>query len=230
MNGVPVEIHARIMPSFWRLPEKEMLSRAMPLANFSSLSTLDAEGTMLHTLMHCAAHMFGFGLKTAWDISWILERHPQVDSERLRRWADSCSMPAGFYLPASVLRSVLDVAVPLELCGSYRGESRFAAIERVLRQRMFIAMEETADINPITKHGTYMLLHNSWTGRSRHLFSLFGKHERESRVAARKSSGAFGELGTQFRQSRQHLKRFRVALADARAEAKDERAFLFADA
>jgi pyruvate-formate lyase-activating enzyme len=230
VNGMPVEIHTRIMPSFWRLPETDMLSRATRLAQYRALSTLDTEGMMLHALMHCASHVFGCGLKSAWDVAWLMERQPEIDVERLRDWVDRCAMPSGFYLPAAVIRHVLDVPVPSSLLGMEHRTSRFEALERVLRQRMFIAMEDTSELNPITKHGMFMLLHTTWSGRILHMSSLFGKHEREARVAARKSSGPLREFSLQLRESALQLKGFRKTLAAARSDARDEQAALLFDA
>jgi hypothetical protein len=185
---------------------------------------------MLHALMHCASHVFGCGLKSAWDVAWLMERQPEIDVERLRDWVDRCAMPSGFYLPAAVIRHVLDVPVPSSLLGMEHRTSRFEALERVLRQRMFIAMEDTSELNPITKHGMFMLLHTTWSGRILHMSSLFGKHEREARVAARKSSGPLREFSLQLRESALQLKGFRKTLAAARSDARDEQAALLFDA
>ena len=226
VNGMPIEIHTRIMPSFWRLPESEMLARAMALPQYKSLSTLDAEGTMLHAMMHCASHVFGCGLKTAWDVSWVLDRNPDIDVARLKKWIDACAMPAGFYVPASIIRDTLGVPIPAALAYPHPQDSRFEALIRVLRQRMFIAMEDTAELNPFSKHGMFMLLHTSWKGRALHVSSLFGNGERESRAASRKSQRS-RTFSQQVRESREQFNGFRKTLAAARRDAIDERAALF---
>lgn len=223
VNGMPVEIHTRIMPSFWRLPEKEMLDCAERLPHYRSLSTLDIEGTMLHAMMHSASHLFGCGLKTAWDIAWALDHKCDIDVARLKRWIESCAMPAGFYVPAAVMKDVLEIPIPSLLIDSHPHDSRFAALIRVLRQRMFIAMETTSDLNPFSKHGMFMLLHTTWTGRALHVSSLFGREERESRLAAKRTRQG-RTLAHQVRESRQQLDGFRKTLAAARREAIDERA------
>ncbi|HEX6576143.1 MAG TPA: radical SAM protein [Gemmatimonadaceae bacterium] len=226
VNGMPVEIHTRIMPSLWRLPESEMLQRKERLPQFKSLLTLDAEGIMLHAMMHCASHVFGCGLKAAWDLAWALDRKPLVDVVRLKRWIDRCAMPAGFYVPAAVIKEVLDFPIPDELVDSHAGDSRFAALVRVLRQRMFIAMETTTDLNPFSKHGLFMLLHTSWTGRALHVSSLFGRGERESRASAKRATTS-RSFGQQMRESKKQLDGFRFTLAAARRDALDERAAMF---
>jgi hypothetical protein len=130
------------MPWFWRLPEREMLGHAQPAPNYRSLSTLDTEGMMLHALMHCAAHLFGCGLKAAWDVAWLLEREPGP------RRRSACAhgptvvqCPAGFYLPAKVIHDSLDVAIPAKLLERVPNEPRFGPLERVARLRLFVAME-----------------------------------------------------------------------------------------
>jgi hypothetical protein len=223
---MPVEIHTRIMPSFWHLPEREMLDHAEPLAQYKSLSTLDTEGTMLHAMMHCASHVFGCGLKTAWDIAWALDRNPNVDVARLKKWIDQSAMPAGFYVPASIIKDTLGVPIPAELTDSHPHDSRFEALIRVLRQRMFVAMEDTTELNPFSKHGIFLLLHTSWKGRALHMSSLLGSGERESRAAARKAQPS-RTFAQQIRESRQQLNGFRKTLAAARRDAMDERAAMF---
>jgi pyruvate-formate lyase-activating enzyme len=226
VSGMPVEIHTRIMPSFWHLPEREMLDHAETLAQYKSLSTLDTEGTMLHAMMHCASHVFGCGLKTAWDIAWALDRNPSVDVARLKKWIDQSAMPAGFYVPASIIKDTLGVPIPVELTDSHPHDSRFEALIRVLRQRMFVAMEDTTELNPFSKHGIFLLLHTSWKGRALHMSSLLGSGERESRAAARKAQPS-RTFAQQIRESRQQLNGFRKTLAAARRDAMDERAAMF---
>jgi hypothetical protein len=206
LHGLPVEIHTRIMPWFWRLPEREMLSHTQSAPNFRSLSTLDTEGMMLHALMHCAAHLFGCGLKAAWDVAWLLEREPEIDADRVRSWADRCAMPAGFYLPAKVIRDSLEVAIPSKLLEHVPNEPRFGPLERVVRLRLFLAMEGAYELNPVTKHGIFLMLHRSWRGRALHVASLFAPHERESRAQAASRSPA---LSTQIRESAASWKKYR---------------------
>lgn len=209
LHGLPVEIHTRIMPWFWRLPEREMLSRAQPAPNFQCLSTLDTEGMILHALMHCAAHLFGCGLKAAWDVAWLLEREPELHTDRVRAWADRCAMPAGFYLPAKVIRDSLDVAIPSKLLDRVPNVPRFGPLERVVRLRLFLAMEGAYELNPFTTHGIFLMLHRSWRGRALHVASLFAPHERESRARAAVISPARRGLSAQIRDSAASWKSYR---------------------
>jgi len=229
LHGLPVEIHTRIMPSFWRLPETEMLKRSQPLQDFQNLSTLDAEGMIVHTLMHCSAHLFGCGLKAAWDVAWLIERTPELDVDRIRAWADRCAMPAGFYLPAKVIHRSLDVPIPSKLLDNVPTERRYVALERFVRHRLFLAMEGAYEMNPFTTHGVFLMLHNNWRGRARHVASLLAPHERESRAAAH-ASASTRPLSVQLRESAYHWKRYRIfAVRDREMVNREHAARLFAD-
>jgi hypothetical protein len=224
-NGLAVEIHTRIMPAFWGLPEREMLARSAPVPGFRCLSTLDTEGMVLHTLMHCAAHLFGCGLKAAWDIAWLLQRDAGLDVDRLRSWADRCAMPAGFYIPAKAIRKALNVPIPSKLLASAPDAPRFAALERVITRRMFVAMEGAYELNPFTTHGIFLMLHSSWRGRARHVASLFGRNERESRnEAAAQYPGRARPVSAQIRESAAHWKSYRRIAGMTPAHADKERA------
>ena len=222
LHGLSVEIHTRIMPWFWRLPEREMLGRAQPASNYRSLSTLDTEGMMLHALMHCAAHLFGCGLKAAWDVAWLLEREPGLDVDRLRSWADGCAMPAGFYLPAKVIHDSLDVAIPAKLLERVPNEPRFGPLERVARLRLFVAMEGAYELNPFTTHGIFLMMHRSWRGRALHVASLFAPHTRESRASAA-NSPTRRPLAAQIRESAASWKSYRRLASGGREAISRER-------
>ena len=40
-----------------------------------------------------------------------------------------------------------------------------------LGHAMFVAMEDTTELNPFSKHGIFLLLHTSWKGRALHMSS-----------------------------------------------------------
>jgi hypothetical protein len=186
-NGVSVEIHTSIMPAFWRLPELEMLSQTRSIAGLSSLSTLDAEGMLLHAMTHSSAHVFSRGLRAGWDAAWILERFPSIDVERLRDWISRCSMPRAFWVPAKVLGRGM-VSLPQPLMEHAPHDERERRLERVAEARIFSALEGAYDLNPISKNGFFLLLHDSAAGKARHIVSLFGADERESRRSAAESA------------------------------------------
>lgn len=111
-QGVPVEIHTRIMSSCWRLPEREMLERARPLEALAPLATLDPEGMILHAGAHASAHLFSHGLKTAWDMLWIFEKFPRIDWRRLANWVEASGVPRAFWVPMSLQSEELDIPFP----------------------------------------------------------------------------------------------------------------------
>jgi len=210
--GVPVEIHTRIMPSWWALPETELLSHLwQPSA--SPLATLDAEGMLVHTLMHSASHLFGCGLKAAWDVAWTLDRHETIDYDRVVKWSDRCAMTAGFWLPARILKDALDLPLPERLFPHAADEIKYDVLQHFLRQRMFVAMEGTSELNPFSKHALLMLLHSTWRGRLLHVSSLFRAEERE----ARRGNPANGTLATQLRETYTQYQRYKCLRESARA-------------
>lgn len=213
-NGVSVEIHTRIMPSFWGLPEGDMLSRARPLPNLGALSTLDAEGMVLHALVHTSAHIFSHGLRAAWDIVWLQQRFPSIDAAVLLRWVKQLEMPRSFWVPARVVSKSF-ACLPPELFESVPRDERQRRLERVADLRMFSAIENAFEINPISKNGFFLMLHDSNIGRARHVAALFRPEERESRRSAAKLSHDpeaprnRSMLALQFREGMTHWKQFR---------------------
>ncbi|MDP9178934.1 MAG: nucleotidyltransferase family protein [Gemmatimonadota bacterium] len=234
-RGVPVEIHTRIMPRAWRLPEKEMLERTKALCEYSSLSTLDYEGMLMHSLVHCTAHLYSHGLKAAWDATWLLERSPSMDWERIVRWAAISAMPAAFFIPAAVFQRDLGLAFPQAVLDKRPRGTRIDSLERVASLRLFSAMEGAFDLNPITKNGFFLLLHGRWRDRIAYARTLIGEHERESRRVARMSAkSSAGKAGRdagmveQLRQSMAQWSRYRrTALASVLRERqlREERLF-----
>ncbi len=213
-SGVSVEIHTSIMPAFWGLPETAMLSRARPLADLSSLSTLDTEGMILHALVHTSAHLFSHGLRAAWDIAWLMERFPSIDAERLKQWVMQLEMPRSFWVPAHVISKGF-IPLPDELMSGSPTDDRQRRLVRVADLRMFSAIENAFEINPISKNGFFLLLHDSNFGRARHVAALFRPEERESRKSAArmlKDDEALRDhslLALQLREGLSHWRQFR---------------------
>ena len=217
-SGVSVEIHTRIMPSFWGLPETEMLSRARPLPDLDAMSTLDTEGAILHALVHSSAHIFSHGMRAAWDVVWLLERFPSLDAERLSRWVNSLAMPRSFFVPAHLVSNGF-VPLPAEVMSRLPRDDRQRRLERIADLRMFSVIENAFELNPISKNGFFMLLHDSNIGRARHVAALFRAEERESRRSATKmlrndeASANHSVMAIQLRQGLTHWKQFRARTA-----------------
>ena len=218
MNGVMVEIHTRIMPAFWGLPESAMLERAVRVEGLPSISTLDLEGMILHALTHSSAHIYSHGIRAAWDVAWLRERYPALDVARLLSWVDELAMPRSFWVPARALAKSL-VALPPELMGHAPSDERQRRLERVADFRFYTAVEGAFDLNPISKNGFFILMHDSAYGRVRHVASLFGRDERESRRSAaqrakqRDIAEGRSVLAVQLREGMTHWKQFQKAIS-----------------
>ena len=83
--------------------------------------------------MHSASHLFGCGLKAAWDVAWTLDRHETIDYDRVVEWADRCAMTAGFWLPARILKDALDLPLPERLFEHAEDGVKYDVLQRVSR-------------------------------------------------------------------------------------------------
>ena len=219
-QGLPVEIHTAIMPACWGLPEQEMLAHARPVDGMDPLDTLDPEGFLLHAGMHASTHLFTHGLKTAWDLRWVLKRFEELDWDRLTSWVQASRMPRGFWVPVRVLCRELEIPIPLEFLARAPVDRRQRKLETIARARLFSAMEGVFDLNPFSKTGVFLLLHDSWRGWGRYLASLVGREAAEARRSARHNvpAQAFPRLPQQFRQAWFHWQQYRRALARTTAD------------
>ena len=179
-----IEIHERIMPSFWGLPEREMLQHRSAIADMEPLYALSGEGLILHAGMHSASHLFSYGLKTAWDLLWISRRFPELDWDRVSGWVKSSRLPRAFWAPVKGLARELPLALPEEFLRDAPNDDRQAKLETIARHRLFSAIEGPFDLNPLTKTAVFLTLHDSAIGRARYLMSLMMPSARESRASA----------------------------------------------
>lgn len=174
-GGIDVEIHTRIMEPVWGLPESEMLAsvEALPASsNCVSLSTLSAEGLVLHSLVHLSASFYSFGLRTAWDATATLRHAPLFDWERLVRWGNSSALPAAFWAPLTTLADV--VGVPRQVLGAAATDHAARRVEQLARARIFTATEGLFDLDAMSKAAFVMLLHDRWRDRLRYLRQVVG--------------------------------------------------------
>lgn len=217
LNGATLEIHTRIMPAFWGLPEREMLDAAVPLSSMPSLSTLSLEGMMLHALVHSTAHLFSHGMRAAWDCAWLTERYGAPDGERLLGWVRGLAMPRSFWVPARVLAPAF-FKLPSNLMANAPADERQRRMEGVAGARLFTAIEGAFELNPISKNAVFLMLHDSYSGRARHIASLFGRDERESRKSAATSArsrapeGTSSPLAVHLREGVMHWRQFQRSI------------------
>jgi hypothetical protein len=158
--------------------------------------------------------VFSHGLRAVWDVVWLMERFSSVDAALLRKWAKQLAMPRSFWVPAHTVSKGFGL-FPEELMKAVPRDDRQSRLERVADLRMFSAIENAFEINPISKNGFFLLLHDSSFGRARHVASLFRPEERESRRSAAKmlknadTAGNHSLLSLQLREGMTHWKQFR---------------------
>ncbi len=228
MRGAVLEIHTRIMPKMWALPESEMLARAQNIPGFTALRALSPEGMILHSLVHCTAHLFDGGLKAAWEIEWLRERYPTIDWNLIGDWADQSAVPAAFYLPAKVLRTSLGLSIPSVLLGRAPHSPRFAALERLILSRMFATFHNPQEINPFTKNGVFLVMQTKWRSRMMQLVLLAGRESGEARATgyaalrAQRKTSVTNVLMQQLRESLDQARLFRTFRTRALAEEQCE--------
>jgi hypothetical protein len=214
-QGVAVEIHTRLMPDFWGLPERAMIDDARPLGGSSVLWTLSPEGLLLHAGMHTSASFFSFGLKTAWDVLNVLRSSASVDWDRLAAWALSTGSPRGFWTPMRLLSAELGLPVPPTFLSRAPVGPGARRIETIARHRLFRATEGIFDLDVLTKAGMMLLLQDSLRGRLRYLTAKLlwrGEHPATWGAAARRARHA-----DVLRQAWRQYRRYRQAMARSMA-------------
>jgi hypothetical protein len=183
-RGVAVEIHERIMPSFWGLPEREMLAQKRAVDGLAPLYTLSPEGLLLHAGIHASSHLFSNGLKTAWDLHWLSRRFPELDWDRIADWTEASRLPRAFWAPVRSLAQELSLPLPAEFLRRAPDDRRQAKLETIARHRLFSAIEGPYDLNPLTKTAVFLALHDSLPGRMQYLLGLMSPRASASRGSA----------------------------------------------
>jgi molybdenum cofactor biosynthesis enzyme MoaA len=209
-QGVPIEIHTRLMPASWKLPEGEMLECARPIPGTRALWAMPPEAMALHAVVHLSASFFSFGLKTAWDLL-ALCADPGFDWERLGRWAAALGTPRAFWTPLRVLAAELGLPVPAMFLSQAPLDPGARRLEIVASRRLFRAVEGQFDLDALTKTGMTLLVHDRWTGRARYLLEqTFWRGTRPATWGAAAQRATRAGL---FRQSWSQYKRYRRAVA-----------------
>ena len=217
-RGVSVEIHTRIMPGCWGLPEDEMLAQARPLPQgcWSSLATLSLEGMVLHCLMHTTTHLFAQGGKAGWDVAFLV-RHAGAafDWQAVARWAAASRVPRAFWAPARVVAEELDLPLPADLFAAGPTDGRQRQLELIARRRLFGPAESADEINPLSRTAVFLLLHDGLPRRLGYLAWLLGPEAGESRRTARKRAVTqrLSSLPAHLRQALVQYRHFRSAAA-----------------
>lgn len=151
-RGIPLEIHTRLMPRFWGLPEAEMLQERQSLSaaypHYAPLSVLSPEAALLHCLVHCSKHLYSHGLKSAWDCHAILTENRDLDWSKLRRWSQAMPMPRTFWLPLRVLARDLGFSIPQVPGAESR---RDQALVHFARGQLYSHLENARERNPFIR-------------------------------------------------------------------------------
>jgi hypothetical protein len=162
-------------------------TRTVKDAKLKGLYTLDAEGMMLHSAMHVSGHFFEHGLKTAWDFLWLLDRFPELDWKRLKKWVDQCGMGRGFWVPVRVLSEELSIPFPASFLALAPNDKRQQKLESFARRHLFGTTKFRYTDNQWVCQGLYGLMSDSWLHRARFGFKLlFGRYSRQRRQTRRK--------------------------------------------
>jgi hypothetical protein len=179
-RGVLVELHTHLLPEFFGLPERDMLNRCLPLNGFSCLKTLDAEGALLHAVVHCTSHLFAHGFKAAWDVAECLDLE-RFDWGTLADRIDQMHMPRAFWIPFNVLLRELILQAPKAFLNRSPLDLKQMRLETIARRRAFSASEVAEELNPFSKNAVFLLMGDSAAARMRVLRSLFGRHAADAR-------------------------------------------------
>ncbi len=218
--GVSLEIHTSIMASRWGLPESEMLATALPCTDFDNLDSPGTEARILHAMVHCTAHLFGHGAKTAWELA---THHRDTGAEGtdwalLRRWAASLRVPRAFWIPLTILAHDLALETPEDLLRSAPDDARFERLKVIGRRRIWTAAGFTHEDNVFVREGVHAMLEDSWSARAGSVGRLAAGSlqpwRRSSRARARSQRGA--SLTHQARSAISDWRRYRRILRATR--------------
>jgi len=210
-----VEIHTGIMPEFWKLPESAMLREAHSLKKYSNLQTLNAEGLLIHGVLHSATHLFANGIKTAWDLADLIEYFPGLDAKKVARWIRHSPMQDGFWAVLQTLARELQIDVPKVLLRQVPKNKRQHQLQLIARSRLFGAREGVSELNPLTKNALFLMMNGSPRHQLQYLGAFFFSPKvRESRRTAFQSSqeNSFANLKNMARESYGQWQGFRGAV------------------
>lgn len=183
-EGVLVEIHQTLLPSYCGLPERDIIAKARPLQDpsMANLSILSPEGMLLHSVMHGTKHLFSHYLKTAWDMEWVARRFPDLDWDLLAKWANSSGMRRGFWVPITLLTQEFGLSIPAEFVKRALSDRHERRLEDFARKYLLRSTRFDFDNNPWIRRMVQLWFCDSMLHRARTLGGfLFGRSSREFR-------------------------------------------------
>lgn len=181
-KNIPVEIHHRLMPEFWGLPESEMLATARPLPAFPALQVMSQEAQLVHTMVHCSKHLLIQGLKCGWDLRWL--SRSGWDPAVVVDFASRLRFPQSFWIPLFHLSQPLGLTLPQGL-PRFRQDRRQRWLGKIAFQQLFGLRQRQVPSNPLLRLGLYALLADTWRQRLGLVFRIVGGDSAESAQAQR---------------------------------------------
>jgi len=98
-EGVSIEIHQTVLHGVCGLPDRVLLPHTRPVGGaWSQFRMLSPEAALLHSGVHLVNHQWMFGLKTAWDAAWHLDRFPNFRAASLQEIAQKCGLERSFWM------------------------------------------------------------------------------------------------------------------------------------
>jgi len=215
-----VEIHTGIMPAFWGLPESQMAADMQPLRCWPSFSTLSAEDMIVHEAIHCTTHLYSFGLKLAVDIFRIVQLAEMagntIDWQKIADRTGRTRCPRAFWVPVAALHQGLGDQSPFppEFMNRAPKDERQRRMNLVAYKRLFSAVDKADEMNPFTRNGIFLMLHDGPINRLRYLAELSRGDAAESRRTAMQGRGgqSYKNLKRHLRSAWMDLKQYRRAV------------------
>ncbi len=216
-HGAAIEIHTRMMPAFWGLPEASLLEDVRPVATSDDFGVPGPQALLFHSMVHASASFFSFGLKTAWDLLAVLRGEPAFDWSRLLPWSAAMGAPRAFWAPLGALTRALDVPVPPFFLERGPRDAGARRVEALARHRLFSSTEGLFDLDFLTKAGTTLLLLDRSSSRLRYVATALWW--RASRPATWAAAAGRARRAHALRQAWWRYRRYRQSIrreADAR--------------
>lgn len=162
-RGVEVELHTRLLPRAWGYPERELLGEPTALGRdprLIGLLTPSASAELLHAAAHSAMHLFGYGLKAAWDIARLLDEQDArpLSWAAIDRWCRRSAAPAAATVTLRQLEVALELGLPPRWLAQLPGSPAEPLLRAAARGRLLSSADHSADENPISRLALHLLL------------------------------------------------------------------------
>lgn len=215
-----IEIHTDVMPSFWGLPEKAMADAALPIAGWSHFATLSPADMILHEAVHSTTHLYSYGMKLAYDLfrisRWAAHSSIAVDAGAIALCANVTHCPLAFWAPVIALGKGLPGSIPIvnDLLAHAPTGDKSRRVSIIAFRRLFTATDDADEMNPFTRNGIFLLMHDGLFARLRYVGELTRGDAAESRRTAMNSSGrqSWKNLRSHLRNAWIDLKAYRRAI------------------